>query len=192
MYWNVPKMPISISQMKLHSQVGSSCGITESFQIEPVSVSSVYLLSSVGLCDPVDCNTPGFLVHHQLPELTQTHVHRVSDAIQPSNPLSSPFPPTFPPFPASRSFPMSQFFASGGQRIGGAASALISFRMDWLVLLAVQGTLKSLLQHHSSKTSIFLCSGFLYSPTFTSIHDYWKNHSSDYTDLRWQSDVSAF
>ena len=130
------------------------------------------------LCNSMDCSTPGFLVHHQLPELTQTHVHRVSDAIQPSNPLSSPFPPTFPPFPASRSFPMSQFFASGGQRIGGAASALISFRMDWLVLLAVQGTLKSLLQHHSSKHEFFSTQLSLWS-TLTSIHDYWKNHSFD-------------
>ena len=112
------------------------------------------------LSDPMDYSTPGLPVHHQLPELTQTHVHQVSDAIQPSNPLSSPFPPTFPPFPASRSFPMSQFFASGGQRIGGAASALISFRMDWLVLLAVQGTLKSLLQHHSSKASLLRRSAF--------------------------------
>ena len=56
---------------------------------------------------------------------------------------------------------------------------LISFRMDWLDLLAVQGTLKSLLQHHRSEASILQCSAFLYSPTFTSIHDYWKNHSLD-------------
>ena len=56
---------------------------------------------------------------------------------------------------------------------------LISFRMDWLDLLAVQETLKSLLQHHSSKASILWCSAFFYSPTFTSIHDYWKNHSFD-------------
>ena len=58
-------------------------------------------------------------------------------------------------------------------------SELISFRMDWLDLLAVQGTLKSLLQHHSSKASILSALSFLYSPTFTSIHDHWKNHSLD-------------
>ena len=58
-------------------------------------------------------------------------------------------------------------------------SGLISFRMDWLDLLAVQGTLKSLLQHHSSKASILRCSSLLHSPTLTSIHDYWKNHSLD-------------
>ena len=70
-------------------------------------------------------------------------------------------------------------------------SGLVSFRMDWLDLLAVQGTLKSLLQHHSSKVSIFLLS-LLYGPALTSIDDYWKNHSFDYMDLCWQSDVSAF
>ena len=70
---------------------------------------------------------------------------------------------------------------------------LISFRMDWLDLLAVQGTLKSLLQHHSSKASIcFSAFSFLSSPTLTSRHDHWKNHSLDQTDLCWQSNVSAF
>ena len=75
------------------------------------------------LCDPVDCSTPGFLVHHQLLELTQTPVHRVGDAIQPSHPLSSPSP--FQSFPESGSFPMSQFFTSGGQSIGVSASASV-------------------------------------------------------------------
>ena len=65
---------------------------------------------------------------------------------------------------------------------------LISFRMDWLDLLVVQGTLKSLLQHHSSKASIFQHS----HPTLTSIHHHWKNHSLDQTDLCWQNNVSAF
>ena len=68
---------------------------------------------------------------------------------------------------------------------------LLSFRMSWLDLLAVQGTLKSLLQHHSSKASI-LWLNFLHSPTLTSIHDHWKNHSLDQTYLCWQSNVSAF
>ena len=69
---------------------------------------------------------------------------------------------------------------------------LISFRMDWLDLPAVQGTLKSLLQHHSSKASIVPVLSFLYSPTLTSIHYYWKNHSLDWMNLCWQSNVSAF
>ena len=69
---------------------------------------------------------------------------------------------------------------------------LISFRMDWWDLLAVQGTLRSLLQHHSSKGINSLVLSFLHSPTLTSIHDHWKNHSLYYTDLCWQSNVSAF
>ena len=70
------------------------------------------------LCDPImNCSTPGFPVHHQLPEFTQTHVHRVGDAIQPSHLLSSPSPPV--PNPSQhQSFPMSKLFASGGQSIG--------------------------------------------------------------------------
>ena len=91
-------------------------------------------------------------------------------------------------FPASGSFPMSQLFISHDQSIGVSASAsilpnehpgLISFRMDWLDLLAVQGTLKSLLQYHSSKSINSLVLSLLYSPTLTSIPDYWKNHSLD-------------
>ena len=90
-------------------------------------------------------------------------------------------------FPASGSFPVSQFFTSGGQSIGvsnfsislsNEFSGLISFRMDWLELLAIQRTLKSLLQHHSSKASILLHSAF-FIVQLTSIHDYWKNHSLD-------------
>ena len=80
-----------------------------------VSFSSVGQ-SCLSLCDRPDCSMPGFPVHHQLLEPAQTHVHQVSDAIQPSHPLSSPSPPV------SGSFPMSQFFASGGQSIGGSAS----------------------------------------------------------------------
>ena len=94
-------------------------------------------------------------------------------------------------FPASWCFQMSQLFASGGHYIGSFSFSispsnehpgLISFKIDWLDLLAVQGTLKSLLQHHSSKASI-LQHPALYSPTLTSIHDHWKNHSLDWTDL---------
>ena len=81
--------------------------------------------SAAQLCptlrDPMDCSTPGFPVHDQLPELAQIHAHHISDAIQPSHPLSSPSPPAF--IPASGSFQMSQFFASGAQSIGASASA---------------------------------------------------------------------
>ena len=75
------------------------------------------------LCNPMYCSMPGFPVHHQLLELIQTHVHRVSDAIQPSHPLSSPY--HLQSFPASGSFPMSQFFASGGQGIRVLASSSV-------------------------------------------------------------------
>ena len=78
------------------------------------------------LCDPMTRSTPGLPVHHLLLELTQTHVHRVGDAIQPSHPLSSPSPSAHnPSLPPSGSFPMSQLFASGGQSIGVSASASV-------------------------------------------------------------------
>ena len=105
------------------------------------------------------CSTPGFPVHYQLPELAQTHVHRVGDAIQPCHPLPSLFPPAINIFQHQGFFLMSQLFASSGQSIGASASSsvlpgLISFRVDWFNLLAVQGILSSLLQHYSSKASI--------------------------------------
>ena len=117
------------------------------------------------LCDPMDCSTPGFPVHHQLQELAQTHVHWVGDATQPSHPLLL-LPSIFPRIrvfsnesalhircPKYWSF---SFSISPSNEYSG----LISFRIDWLDLLAVQGTLKSLLQHHSSKASILLRSAF--------------------------------
>ena len=120
------------------------------------------------LCDPVDCTLPGFPVHHQLPEPTQTHVHRVSDAIQPSHPLSSPSPlPSI--FPSFRVFSNESVLDIRWPKYWSFSfsispsneySGLISFRMDWLDLLAVHGTLKSLLQHHSSKASILWHSAF--------------------------------
>ena len=116
----------------------------------------------------MNCSMPGLPVQHQLPEFTQTHVHWVSDAIQPSHPLSSPSPPAFNlshirvfsnesalhirwPTNWSFSFNISPSYEHPG---------LISFRMDWLDLLAVQGSLKSLLQYHNSKASILWHSAF--------------------------------
>ena len=87
---------------------------------------SSFAQSCSTLCDPMNCSTPGFPIHHQLPELTQTHAHRISDAIQPFHPLPSPSPPAFNlSHPVSGSFPMSQLFASGGQSIGVSASASV-------------------------------------------------------------------
>ena len=80
--------------------------------------------SCLTLCNSMDCSTPGLQVHHQLPESTQTHVHRVGDAIPPSYPLSSPSP-HLQSFPASGSFPVSQFFTLGGQSIGVSASTSV-------------------------------------------------------------------
>ena len=114
------------------------------------------------LCDPMNYSMPGIPIHHQLPELIQTHIHQVSDAIQPSHPLSSPSPSTFNLFQHQGLF---QWVSSSHQRPkywsfsfsmshSSEYSGLISFRMDCLDLLAVQDTLKSLLQHHNSKASI--------------------------------------
>ena len=78
--------------------------------------------SCLTLCDPMNCSMPGLPVHHQLLEFTQTHVHRVGDAIQPSHPLSSPYPPALNPS-SIRVFLMSQLFTSGGQSIGTSVLA---------------------------------------------------------------------
>ena len=117
----------------------------------------------------MNCSTPGLPVHHHLPEFTQTQVHQVCDAIQPSHPLSSPSPPA--PNPSQHQSLLSSestlhmrwpkywsfsFSIIPSKEIRG----LISFRMDWLDLLAVQRTLKSLFQHHSSKVSIVRRSAF--------------------------------
>ena len=146
-------------------KMGQSIAIKKLLQLQ--SISSVQF-SSVSQscptpCDPVNRSMPGLPVHHQLLEFTQTYIHQVSDAIQPSHPLSSPSPPA--PSPSSiRVFSNDStlhmrwlkywsfsFSIIPSKEIPG----LISFRMDWLDLLAVQGTLKSLLQHHSSKASAF-------------------------------------
>ena len=150
--------------------------------------SSSVAQSCLTLCvPPIDYSMPAFHVHHQLPELTQTHVQWVGDAIQPSHPLSSSPPPVFN---LSQHWGLFQWIYSLQQRPkywsfsfsinpSKEYAGLISFRIDWFDLLAVQGTLKSLLQHHSSKASILQCSAFFNLPTLTSIHDHWKNHSLD-------------
>ena len=114
------------------------------------------------LCDPMDCSMPGLPVHHQLPELAQTHVHQAGDAIQPSHPVSSPSPPAFNLFQHQGLF-QGQSIRSFSFSISSFSecSGLIFFRMDWLDLLTVQGTLKSLLQHCRSKASILQRSAFI-------------------------------
>ena len=142
------------------------CEFCESVCFSSVQFSSVTQLCLTH-CDPMNCSMPGLPVHHQLPEFTQTHMHRVSDAIQPSH-LSSASPPALNPshirvfsnestlcmrWPKYWSFSLS--ISPSNEHSG-----LVSFRMNWLDLLAVQGTLKSLLQHHSSKGSILWWSTF--------------------------------
>ena len=119
------------------------------------------------LGNPMDCSMSGCCVLHRLPEFTQSHVHWVGDAIQPSHLLSLPFPFFPQSFPASESFPVSQLFTSGGQSIRVSRfspskeySGLLSFEINWFDLLVVQWTFESLLQHQSLKVSIFLHSAF--------------------------------
>ena len=132
--------------------------------------------SCLTLCNFMDCSTPGFTVHYWLPELTLTHVHQVGDAIQPFQPLLSHSTSIFPSIrvfskesvlcirrPKYWSF---SFSISPSNEYAG----LISFRMNWFDLLAVQGTLKSHLQHHSSKASILGCSAFFISFGFNHDH----------------------
>ena len=136
---------------------------------DPPKFSSVKSLSHIRLfVTPWTAGTPGLPVHHQLAEFTQTHVHWVSGAIQLPHPLSSPSPPAFNFFPASGAFHQSALhirwpkYWSFSFSISPSSEhqGLTFFRMDWLDLLAVQETLKSLLQHHSSKASIFRHSAF--------------------------------
>ena len=152
-------------------------------------IGSVIVLSSVQSLNRVQLfATPWTAahlpVHHQLPELTQTHAHRVGDAIQPSHPLSSLLllPSIFPSF---RVFSNESVLCirwpkywSFSFRISPSNeySGLISFRVDWLDIISVEGTLQSLLQHHSSKASILWHSAF-FIVQLTSVHDYRKDHS---------------
>ena len=156
--------------------------------------------SCPNLCSPMDCSMPGFSVHHQFLELFQTHAHRVGDAVQLSRLLLSPSPPAFI-FPSIRVFSNESVLCIRQQKYWSFSfsispsseySGLISFRMDWLDLLAVQGTLKSLPPTPQFKSINFSVLTFLYSPTLISTHDYWKKHSFDQTDICWQSNVSAF
>ena len=146
------------------------------------------------LCDPMNRSTPGLPVHRQLPEFTQTHIHLVSDAIQPSHPLS--FPSPLAPNPSQHQS-LFQWVAlhirwpkywSFSFSPSSECSGMISFRMDWFDLLIVQGTLKNILQHNL-KASILWCSAFF---VVQSSHQYMtagKNHSFGYMVFCQQSDV---
>ena len=138
-----------------------------SLYLAKIQFSSVTQLCPT-LCNPRYCSMPSLPVHHELPELAQTHVHWVGDAIQPFHPLLSLSPSAFNLSQHQGLFQWVVLLKSWPKywnfsfNISPSIehSGLISFRMDWLDLLAVQGTLKSLLQHHSSKASILQCSAF--------------------------------
>ena len=155
------------------------------FQFSSVQFSSV-AQSCPTFCDPMNCSTPGLPVHLQLPEFTQTHVHRVGDAIQPSHPLSSPSPHAFNLSQHQRLF---QWVSSLHQVARILEFQLqhesflwiqIDFLQDWLVWspCSARDSQESCPtpQFKSINSSVH---SFLYNPTLTSIHDYWKNHSSD-------------
>ena len=154
--------------------------------------------SCLTLCEPMHCSTPDLPVHHQVPESTQTHVYWVSDAIQPFILCCPLLLPSI--FPSIRVFSnesdlrirWSKYWSfSFNISPSNEHSGLISLRMDWLDLLAVQGTLKSLLQHHSSKASILQHSALFIGQLWHPHKNYWKNHSLDDMDFCWQSNVSA-
>ena len=168
--------------------------------------SSVQSVSSVAqswltLCDPMNRSTPGLPVHHQLPEFTQVHVHRVSDAIQPSHPLSSPSPPALTPSQHQSIFPMSQLFALGSQSIRASASAAVLPMniQDWfpLELTGFISLLSKRLSRAFSNTAVQKHQFFGAQPSlwFNSHIHIWlleKNHNFDQMDLCWHSDVSNF
>ena len=138
------------------------------------------------LCDPIDCNMPNFPIHHQILELLKL---MSIESVMPSTHLILCRPLLLPPsiFPNIRVFssesvlhirwPKYWSFSFSISSSNGY-SGLISIRVDWLDLLEVQGTFKSLLQHDSSKHQFF-GTQLSYTPTLTAIHDYWKNHSFD-------------
>ena len=146
----------------------------------------------------MDCSMPAFLVLHHLPEFAQVHIHCISDVIQPCHPLSPPSPPAFN---LSQHKGLFQWVDSLHQ----VATVLelqhqsfqwifrTDFLYDWLVgspCCPRDSQESSLIPHFESISSSML--SFLYSPALTSIHDYWKNHSFDYMDLCWESNVSDF
>ena len=172
----------------------------ESFKIWGIIQFSSVTQSCPTLCNPLDYSTPGLPVHHQLLEPTQTHVHCVRDAIQPPHHLSSPSPPTFN---LSQHQGLFQWVSSSHQVAKVLEFQLQHQSFQWIFRtdLLQDGLAGSPCSprdsQESSPTPRFKSINssvlsFLYSPTLTSIYDYWKNHRFDYMDLEWQSNVSVF
>ena len=165
----------------LHAHKDAPAVVASSVQFSSVTQ------SCLTLCNPMDCSMPGFLAHHQLAELAQTHVHWVGDAIQPSHPLLSASPPAFN---HSQHQGLFQWVSSSHQVAKVLEFQLQHqsfqwiFRTDFLQDWLAWSLCSPRDSQESSPTPQFksinsLALSFLYSPTLTSIHDYWKNHSSD-------------
>ena len=155
---------------------------------------------SLTLCNPMNCIMPGFPVHHQMLESTQNHVHRVSDAIQPSHPLSSPSPPAFN---LSQHQGLFKWVSSSHQVVKVLEFQLQHQSVQWtprtdLLYDGLVGSPCSARDSQESsptpqfKSITSSALSFLHSLTLKSIHDHWKNHNLDQTYLCWQSNVSAF
>ena len=152
------------------------------------------------LCDLVGCNMPGLSAPHYLLEFAQTHLHWVSDTIQPSHPLLPPFSSCPQSFPVSGSFSMSQLFTSGGQSIGASTSVLVLpiniqgwFPLGLTGLISLQSkTLKSLLHHHNSKAPVLWHSTFFMVQLSCPYMTTGKTVALTIADLCYQSAVSPF
>ena len=155
---------LSAANIDINGHTSYNIFISFSFSFQFSSVAQ----SCPTLCNPMNRSTPGLPVYHQLPEFTQTHAHQVGDAIQPSHPLSSPFPPAHNPSQhqslfqwVNSSHEVKKYWSFSFNIIPSKEHpGLVFFRMDWLNILAVQGTLKSIPQYHSSKASILQHSAF--------------------------------
>ena len=184
-------------------KLGPSCevlmvmfSLVQSVQFSPVQSSSVQ--SCPVHCDTMDCSTPGFPVHHQLPELSQTHVHWVADVIQSSHPLSSPSP-AFSLLQqslfqqVSSSHEVAKVLEFQLQHQSFQWTFRTDFPQDWLVWFpcSPRDSQESSRRPQFQKHQFFALS-LLHSQTLTPIHDHWKNHSFDYMDSSQQSNVYAF
>ena len=185
--WRIPGMagPGGLPSMGSHrvrhdwSDLAAAAGASVQFSSVSQSCSTP--------CDLMNCTMPGLPVHQQPPESTQTHVHCVGDAIQPSHPSVVPFCTCPQSFPASGFFQMSHLSASGGKSTGVSASTSVSPMniqgwsplgwTGWISLQSKGPQEPSPTPQFKSINSSAL--SFLYSPTLTSIHDHWKNHSLD-------------
>ena len=149
--------------------------------------SSVQSMTYLTFCNPMDCSTPGFPVLHQLLELAQTHDHWVSDAIQPSHPLSSPSPPVFNFSQHQSLFQWIVLFPSGGRSTEVSALASVFpmniqdwFPLGWTCWICLQSKeLSRVFSNTKVQKRQFFSTQLSLRPTLTSIHDYWKNHSPD-------------